>query len=298
MSASILIDAGLRARLRGLRLDTRLGTAAQGIGQHASRSRGVGLEFAQYRAYEPGDELRRIDWKLYGRSDRYFVREAERDSPLDVLLLLDATASMRQADRAQPQWRKFDAARQTALCLAEMAVAQGDRVGCVSVSGKGLGVVPMSSGLRHRDRLTLELQGLDCAGEWPDEAVTRRIWEQAPAQCLVIGLSDAYDEAYVAMLEGLARARREVVSLQWIAADEREFPFEGGHRFVDPETGASQGLDATAARPAFLEAYGAARAALSRRCASAGIRHLEAMLDAPVHVPLQRLFGPRSGAAA
>ncbi|PSD26643.1 DUF58 domain-containing protein, partial [Stenotrophomonas maltophilia] len=74
---------------------------ARRIARH--RSRGAGLEFAQYRAYEPGDELRQIDWKLYARSDRFFVRESERESPITVWLLLDATASAGQADRAAPQ---------------------------------------------------------------------------------------------------------------------------------------------------------------------------------------------------
>ncbi|MEQ9728907.1 DUF58 domain-containing protein, partial [Pseudomonas sp. WHRI 8822A] len=77
-----LIPAALRSRLRGLQLHARNAQGQQGIGQHASRSRGAGLEFAQYRAYEPGDALRQIDWKLYARSDRFFVREAERESPL------------------------------------------------------------------------------------------------------------------------------------------------------------------------------------------------------------------------
>ena len=68
----------VRARLRALRLYPRRARGSTGLGQHLSRSRGAGIEFAQYRAYEPGDEPRRIDWKLYARSDRHFVRESER----------------------------------------------------------------------------------------------------------------------------------------------------------------------------------------------------------------------------
>ncbi|PZQ21436.1 MAG: DUF58 domain-containing protein, partial [Stenotrophomonas acidaminiphila] len=93
-----LIPADVRSRLKDLRLTARRAIGAQGIGVHHSRSRGAGLEFAQYRAYEPGDELRQIDWKLYARSDRFFVREAERESPLTVWIVLDATASMNQRD--------------------------------------------------------------------------------------------------------------------------------------------------------------------------------------------------------
>src|SRR5690606_16502159 len=94
------IPADVRSRLKDLRLTARRAIGTQGIGLHHSRSRGAGLEFAQYRAYEPGDELRQIDWKLYARSDRFFVREAERESPLTVWIVLDATASMAQRDGA------------------------------------------------------------------------------------------------------------------------------------------------------------------------------------------------------
>ena len=132
----MLIPPDVRARLRELRLVARAGAGGVGLGQHASRSRGAGLEFAQYRAYEPGDEPRRIDWKLYARSDRYFVREAERDSPLTIWLLLDATASMRQADAARPDFTKLDAAKTLAACVIELALRQGDRFGLITTGGR------------------------------------------------------------------------------------------------------------------------------------------------------------------
>ena len=111
-----LIPADVRSRLKDLRLTARRAIGAQGIGVHHSRRRGAGLEFAQYRAYEPGDELRQIDWKLYARSDRFFVREAERESPLTVWIVLDATASMAQRDGARGT--RFDTARSLAACIA------------------------------------------------------------------------------------------------------------------------------------------------------------------------------------
>ncbi|MEO8010920.1 MAG: DUF58 domain-containing protein, partial [Dokdonella sp.] len=96
----MMIPPQLRARLGDLRLHPRSATGGLGIGMHSSRSRGAGLEFAQYRAYEQGDEPRRIDWKLYARSDRFFVREFDRDSTLCVWIVIDASASMAQADAA------------------------------------------------------------------------------------------------------------------------------------------------------------------------------------------------------
>ena len=96
--AAALIPPDLRARLRNLAIVPRLPPLSGPLGQAASRRRGTGLEFSQYRAYEPGDEPRRIDWKLYARSDRWYVREAESEAALSVWIVLDASASMAQED--------------------------------------------------------------------------------------------------------------------------------------------------------------------------------------------------------
>src|SRR5690606_3142222 len=124
-------------------------------GMHRSRDRGAGLEFSQYRGYEPGDELRRIDWKLYARSDRFFVREAERDSPLTVWVLLDASASMAQADESRPDWSRLDAGKALAAAIAEVAVRQGVRVGLGVLNDRDLRLVPAAAGTRQRDRILL-----------------------------------------------------------------------------------------------------------------------------------------------
>lgn len=149
----MLIPPDLLASLTGLRVRSRRLSLGQGIGQHASRSRGAGLEFAQYRAYEPGDDLRRIDWKLYGRSDRFFVRDAERDSPLTAWVIVDASASMSQANTLAPERTRLAVARTLAACLFELALRQGDRFGLVLIAQDRVFVTEAASGRRHRDRL-------------------------------------------------------------------------------------------------------------------------------------------------
>ena len=108
MSSTDLIPADVRARLKGLRLHARSISGAQGIGQH--QRRGAGLEFAQYRAYEPGDEPRQIDWKLYARSDKFFVRESERDSPLIVFFFFDVMAFLVLVVFKRPGWSRLQSA--------------------------------------------------------------------------------------------------------------------------------------------------------------------------------------------
>lgn len=294
MSGPDFIPAAVRARLKDLRLAGRRAAGGHGFGLHHSRSRGAGLEFAQYRAYEPGDELRQIDWKLYARSDRFFVREAERDSPLTAWVIVDATASMDQGDAARPGWSRLDAARALAACVFELALRQGDRFGLAVVGGGGLRLVPAGAGPRQRDRCLLELQALAADGAWPEEAKLRPLWERIAAGHLVLLLSDDFDEATVALSERLSAARREVLNLQILTAEERDFPFRGGHRFRDPETGAELLSDGASARDDFLAAFAKARAALGARLAASGVRRSEYYLDEALDQPLRRLFAPQA----
>ena len=292
MATPDLIPPEVRARLKDLRLASRRASTAQGIGQHLSRARGAGMEFAQYRAYEQGDEPRQIDWKLYARSDKFFVRESERDSPLTAWVLLDATASMAQADALRPAWSRLQAAKAQAACLFELACRQGDRFGLIAVNGDGLTVVAAGQGNRHRDRCLLAIGQIQAKGVWPDEAVCRPIWERIRAGELALWLSDGFDETAVQLLERLAAARREVLGIQLLTCEERDFPFRGGHRFVDAEDGHELLTDAPASRAEYLARFGAAQRALAARLAAAGIRHVEYVLDQPLDAPLRRLFAP------
>lgn len=286
-----LIPPGVRSRLKSLRLTSRRAVGAQGIGAHTSRSRGTGLEFAQYRAYEQGDEPRQIDWKLYARSDKFFVREAERESPLALWILIDLSASMAQADATRPNWSRLDAAKALAACLAELAIAQGDRFGLIALRDDGLRMVAPGAGPRHRDRLLIELHALTADGGFADPARLAPLWERIGAQDLVIMLGDFFDEGAVALVERLAAARRETLAIQLLTVEERDFPFEGGYRFRDPETGDELLGDGASLRADFIERFAAARAALDARLDAAGIRHAAYVLDEEIDTPLRQLFG-------
>lgn len=292
------IPPQVRARLATLRLRKRRPAEGAGHGVHASRQRGAGMEFAQYRAYEPGDELRHVDWKLYARSDRFFVREAERESPLTAWLLVDATASMAQADAGRPDWSRFDAAGALAACTIELALRQNDRFGLAIVGGDGVQLVPPGSGPRHRDRCLLALHRSRAHGAWPEAARLRPLWDAIGADALVLLLSDCFEEGVVALAERLSAARREVLAVQLLCVDERDFGFQGGHRFRDPETGEELLGDAAALRAGFLARFAAARAALARRFDAAGIRRAAYVLDEPLDTPLRALFDTRAAEPA
>lgn len=288
-----LIPADVRARLRTLQLRSRRLAGAHGSGQHASRSRGAGLEFAQYRAYEPGDEPRRVDWKLYARSDRYFVRESERESPLRLWLLIDATASAQQQDQARPGFTRLDAIRTLAACATDIALRQGDQVGLMAVEVDAVRLVPAGTGLRQRDRLWLGLGALHASGRWPTALERLRpVWERSVAGDVVLALGDCFDDASLDLLERLAAAGREVMQLQVLSADERDFDFTGGHLFRDPETGQELLGDGAAMRADYLQRFQDAQREREARLRQAGIAHATAWMDEPADAGLRRLLAP------
>lgn len=290
---SSLIPPEVRARLKGLRIGSRLTPNGQGLGLHTGRGRGAGLEFAQYRAYGQGDEPRQIDWKLYARSDRYFVRDATRDSPLTVWLVIDTSASMAQADPERPDYARIDAARIIAACIAERAVQQGDSVGLITIGGSLTQGLPAAPGARHRDRLLLLLAGLVADGRDGARATPPLLSAQIAADALVVVIGDGFDDGLLDVCERLAAAGRDLRHIRIVTAGEQRFDFAGSLRFVDPETGDERTLDADAARSAFLDRFGIARREQLQRLARCGVIGVEHGLDEPADLPLQRLFAVR-----
>lgn len=280
----------LRSRLRRLSIVPRRAAVLSAAGMHDSRNKGGGLEFAQYRAYERGDDLRAIDWKLYARSDKFFVRDAERESPVAIWIVLDASASMAQADLARPDWSRFDAARRVAASLMEIALYQGDRFGLVVESASGPMVLSPGSGGRHRDRVLMSLASLKASGaaDWSRDVGV--FGQQMGARDILILLTDGFDEGCIATAERLAASGRDVCIIQILTADERDFPFDQGYRFHDPETGAELIGDGRTLRAEFIARFAAARAALSARLEARGIRHVEHFIDEGADVPIRTLF--------
>src|SRR6185436_8854443 len=135
------------AALRDLELAARTVVDGFMYGVHPSRLPGAGLEFSQYRSYQPGDDPRRVDWKLFARSDRYFVREAEIETSVTVRLLVDASESMAYEEDGVS---KFDYVRFAAAALGMLAHRQGDAVGLWAIRDGKIEVTPPR---RHHHQL-------------------------------------------------------------------------------------------------------------------------------------------------
>ena len=255
-----LLDPKLLAATRGLTLAARGLVSGLLPGLHASRRPGLAREFAQYRAYQPGDEPRHIDWKLFARSDRYFVRESESETAVNMRLILDATASMQHADVANPALTKFDFARTLAAAFALLAAAQGDQVGLHAVSGDGVVSVPPGQHRQPTERILHTLANLRAAGPWPAEArraLAGTLGAQTNRREIVVVLTDGHeqdDEIRGALAPWRVRGH-ELLLCQIVGRDEEDFPFQGLVRFEDWETGATQETDADAARAAWVAGY-------------------------------------------
>jgi uncharacterized protein (DUF58 family) len=285
-----LIPPSLRPHLARLRLSARMPPPSGPLGHNASRARGQGLEFSQYRAYEHGDEPRHIDWKLYARSDRYFVRESQSEAGLSVWVTLDCSASMLQADVAAPSRSKFDAARALGAAVIEIALRQGDRFGLLCIGQDALEWVPLGRGPQHRNRCALVLMRRTCGGAWPALAALRGAWSRIDPAAVVVGIGDGFDPAATQFALQLAATRRDVRSIALTCVDERDFELRGPLLLEDPETGARLETDGAQARDDFRASFQAARAALARELAAGGVRHVEHVLDQPLERPLRAVL--------
>jgi len=291
------LPADLRARLRDLRFRTLLDAPVGPLGRQESRSRGSGLEFAQYRGYVAGDAPRQIDWRLYARSDRLFVRESERDSPLSVYVVVDASASMAQDDLARPGWTRLHAARRLAACALEIALREGERFGLLAFTAGAPLWLGANGGRGHRDRCLAALASLGAEASWPNAATLDGFAARIERGALVLLLSDGFEPAALDFAQRLAGAGRSVALLRVLTSEEREFPFSGALKLVDPETNEQRECDGAAVRAGFLQRFSAARADLQQRLASAGVACVEHWLDLPEDEALRALFGaPRGGA--
>jgi uncharacterized protein (DUF58 family) len=154
---------GFLARLEKLRIRTRQRYAGLGRGMHLSPKRGSSLEFNDYRHYSPGDDFRYIDWGLYGRSDKLYIKLFQEEEDLLTYIFVDASASMAYP----PADHKFESAMVTALALAYVALASGDRVMLRVLGGTGVKVDPSFVTGRHRIvELARRMAGLKPAGQF------------------------------------------------------------------------------------------------------------------------------------
>jgi uncharacterized protein (DUF58 family) len=232
------LDPQVLARLAAVPLFARRPMQGTVSGRHASPHRGSSVEFAEYRRYVPGDDLRRLDWRAYGRCDRFYVREFEADTNLRCSLIVDTSGSMGFGSQGIT---KIEYARQIAGTLGYLASQQGDAVGLTAVAGGVVRSVPPRRNAAHL-RLVLDLLE-EARPHGPTQLadVLHELAETIRQRALIIILSDLFIEPkQLASCFGHLRFRRhDVAVFHLLDPLELNFQFRRPMRFVDMEGGPS-----------------------------------------------------------
>ena len=280
------------ALVRDLELAARMVVDGMMLGRHTSRRAGAGLEFSQYRSYQPGDDLRRVDWKLLGRSDRYFVREAESETSTTVRILLDATGSMAHEEGGVS---KLDYARFLAAALALLAHRQGDAVGLYVLSDGRAATLRPRREPSHLHRLLHELERIQPTGRWPVWSALERALAPDAARGITVLLGDLHERAdeIRAAVRRLAGARHEVICFQVLGDVERGFGYRGTVTLEDLETGRRLDLVAERARPAALARLDEQLRELRCAVEESGSALVPCLLGQPFEVPLREYLARR-----
>ena len=208
-------------------------------GLHRSPHRGFSVEFAEHRMYQPGDDLRYIDWRMFGRSDRYYIKQFEEETNLRAYLLLDISGSMEWTSAPGTLPPKVWYAKQLAACLSLMLLRQGDAVGVIGFDERTRAHVAPRGGRRHWYEILRALHPLGATGRTDAGTALRDLAGRLRRRGLVVLLSDLLvdPETTRLSLKFLRHRGHEVLVFHLLDPGERELPGVGDARFVDPETG-------------------------------------------------------------
>ncbi|MFN0080793.1 MAG: DUF58 domain-containing protein [Prosthecobacter sp.] len=221
--------------LQHLQLFARTVVEGFTTGHHASPHKGFSVEFRQHRPYVQGDEIRRLDWKIFGRTDRFYIREFDEETNLRATIVLDASGSMNY--RGQKGVLKFDYARKLAASLAYLLMSQQDAVGLVTFDSKVRDIIPCRTKISHL-HLMLETMVRTTPGKDTSLApVIESLAQRLKRRGLVILISDFFDDP-AALLRAIGILRKkghEVIALQLWDRDEIDFPFGNWARFENLE---------------------------------------------------------------
>ena len=256
------------------RLDIRARLVVEGFvtGQHRSPYHGFAVEFATHREYAPGDDLRHIDWKVWSRSDRLYIKEYEEETNLRCTIVLDASKSMQYGGT----WRKYDHAATAAASLAYLLQQQQDAVGLVTFSTKVEKNLPASSHSNHLKLMLHELEQTEPDDKTDVARVFPELAQQLRRRGMVVLLSDLFlpPQTLAASLQQFRLRKHEVIVFHVMHADELTFPFDDNTLFRGLEEPVQLHADPRALRASYLAGVERFLAETRKTCASAGVDYV------------------------
>jgi uncharacterized protein (DUF58 family) len=235
-----LLNPSILNSISGLELVAR--TIVEGFmsGSNKSQSIGAGQEFSQYRSYQPGDDLRQLDWKMFARSERYYIKEAEIETNITVKFMLDASRSMSYEEGIS----KLQYAKVMMAALAYLARKQGDTFGLFAVNDQQIKSVLPRFEQQQFIRFLTELIQVKSEGAWEKAKGIEQLFDHHGKE-LIIFISDLYDEAgdIQQFISRLKTTRNEVIVFHLTGKHETDLDFEGSFTFEDLETGVKTKAD-------------------------------------------------------
>lgn len=286
------LDPAVLSRL--VRLDLRARQAVEGylIGLHASPYFGHSVEFVQHREYSPGDDIRHLDWKVWSKSDRFYIKQFEAETNLRSTLLVDCSASMSYGD---PKWNKREYASTAAACLAHLLIGQHDSVGMMAHDADMRQVVPAQSSSRHLEVLLSALEAARPGNTTNILGLLRRAAETIPQRGLVVLFSDLLVDR-TALFQGLRmlrQRRHDVLVFHVLDAEEIDFDFRGTTRFEGMEQPDHLLCDPQALRAAYQEVVAEYLVEVRRGCTKIGADYLLVRTDDSLAVVLNKYLSFR-----
>lgn len=258
------LDPRVLDRLASLSLVARSVVEGVMAGVHRSPHIGSSAEFAQHREYVPGDEPRRVDWKVFGKSDRLVVKQFLEEENLVCHLFVDGSESMAYGSQ---DWTKFDYARWCAASLAHLVLSQRDTAGLVLFDREMRAKVRPGNGALQRREILETLDKAEPGGPTGIGPIVEWIAPKLKQRGIVCIFSDFFDDV-PAIAQGLRRlvhAGHEPIVFQILDAEELSFDFNGLLKLDGLESSGQQKVDARAIREAYLEAIGAHQKELARQ---------------------------------
>ncbi len=278
-----LLDPATLAELGGIDIIARQVVRGFLLGLHRSPNRGFSAEFAENRAYRPGDDLRNLDWRLFARSDRFYVKQYEEETNLRAYMLVDVSGSMDWTSRPRLP-TKLWYAKHLAAAVSLILVRQGDIVGLMAFHERIVRQTRARGGKAHWRVLLQHLAALEGGGRTDSAAAIRDMAARLKRKGLVILISDLLvaPAATAKALVHLQHTGHEVLVFHLIDPGERDLPTTGETRFVDPETGDSLRVSAADARRRYRDAVATAVAEWTTALASRGIAYSTIGTDEPL----------------
>jgi uncharacterized protein (DUF58 family) len=304
MSLQQTVQEQVLQRLGKVGVEARQAVESALIGQHRSVHRGLSVEFAGHRPYQPGDDLRRLDWIVYARTDRYDIRLYEEETRLRATLVVDASGSMGYSsgvhNHGKEQVTKLDYARWLAASLGYLMLRQSDAVGLAICDTQVRTHLPPASTMGHFLTVLEKLEDRVPGGETGLSQVLEALAAQLSRRGLVILITDAFDDPQrLLMAVRLLRHRKQDVRIfQIVDPQEERFAFAGMIEFLGLEQEPRLTLDGDRVRAWYQQALAAHRRVLAEGCHAINVQIETLRTDEDLALALVRVLGSAQGRPA